>query len=157
MDKFERVMRRIYVGEQLLPCGWPNDYWITGTSLHYDANDSEIDTRSGVVWVVSLTFLFLKLLSLFNHWSIILFRILGMKHGGGSTYKNFRCTPPYGTQFFRFYIHFHQKVAASEVHAPPPPRGVHAHYGKSWIRHSHSYRLMSMHLVPMQWSRCDGR
>ena len=27
--------------------------------------------------------------------------------------------PPYGTQFFRFRIHFHQKVPTSEVHAPP--------------------------------------
>ena len=27
--------------------------------------------------------------------------------------------PPYGTQFFRFCIHFHQKVPTSEVHAPP--------------------------------------
>ena len=27
--------------------------------------------------------------------------------------------PPYGTQFFHFCIHFHQKVPMSEVHAPP--------------------------------------
>ena len=33
---------------------------------------------------------------------------------------------PYGTQFLRFRIHFHQKVPASEVHTPP--------YKKSWIR-----------------------
>ena len=26
---------------------------------------------------------------------------------------------PYGTQFFRFRIHFWRKVPASEVHAPP--------------------------------------
>ena len=26
---------------------------------------------------------------------------------------------PYGTQFFRFRIHFHQKAPTSEVHAPP--------------------------------------
>ena len=32
---------------------------------------------------------------------------------------------PHGTQFFRFHIHFHQKVPASEVDAP---------CGKSWIR-----------------------
>ena len=34
---------------------------------------------------------------------------------------------PYGTQFFHFHIHFHQKVPASEVHASPmgarPPTG----------------------------------
>ena len=28
-------------------------------------------------------------------------------------------TPPYGTQFFCFCIHFHQKMPTSEVHAPP--------------------------------------
>ena len=43
-------------------------------------------------------------------------------------------TPPYGTKFFHFHIHFHQKVPTSEVHTPPtgarPPP-----YGKSWIRH----------------------
>ena len=27
--------------------------------------------------------------------------------------------PPYGTQFFRFRIHFHRKVPTSEVRAPP--------------------------------------
>ena len=27
---------------------------------------------------------------------------------------------PYGTQFFHFCIHFHQKAPMSEVHAPPP-------------------------------------
>ena len=27
--------------------------------------------------------------------------------------------PPYGTQFFRFRIHFNRKVPTSEVHAPP--------------------------------------
>ena len=48
---------------------------------------------------------------------------------GGSTYKIFHCTPPYGTQFFHFHIHFLQKVPASEVNAPPkmgpcpPPMG----------------------------------
>ena len=35
--------------------------------------------------------------------------------------------PPYGTQFFRFCIHFHRKVPTSEVHAPltgaRPPTG----------------------------------
>ena len=30
-----------------------------------------------------------------------------------------RHMPPYGTQFFHFRIHFHQKVPTSEVHAPP--------------------------------------
>ena len=43
-------------------------------------------------------------------------------------------TPPYGTQFFHFHIHFCQKVPTLEVHTPPngstPPP-----YGKSWIRH----------------------
>ena len=43
---------------------------------------------------------------------------------GGSTNKIFRCTPPYGTQFFRFHIHFHQKAPMLEVHAPP--KWVHA-------------------------------
>ena len=41
---------------------------------------------------------------------------------------------PYGTQFFRFRIHFHQKVPTSEVHAPPL-MGARPPYGKSWIRH----------------------
>ena len=36
--------------------------------------------------------------------------------------------PHYGTQFFHFHIHFHQKVPVPEVHAPPmgarpPPTG----------------------------------
>ena len=35
--------------------------------------------------------------------------------------------PPYGTQFFRFRIHFCQKAPVSEVHAPlmgpRPPTG----------------------------------
>ena len=31
---------------------------------------------------------------------------------------------PYGSQFFHFRIHFHQKVPMSEVHVPP--NGVHA-------------------------------
>ena len=44
--------------------------------------------------------------------------------------------PSYGTKFFRFHIHFCQKAATSEVHAPPPPMGPHPPpYGKSWIRH----------------------
>ena len=38
---------------------------------------------------------------------------------GGSTFKNFRRTPPtYGTQFFHFRIHLHRKVPVSEAHAP---------------------------------------
>ena len=40
---------------------------------------------------------------------------------------------PYGTQFFHFCIHFHQKVPTSEVHAPLT--GACPPYGKSWIRH----------------------
>ena len=40
---------------------------------------------------------------------------------------------PYGTQFFHFHIHFHQKVPASEVHTPP--NGCTPPYRKSWIRH----------------------
>ena len=32
--------------------------------------------------------------------------------------------PPYGTQFFHFCTHFHQKVPVLEVHAPP--QWVHA-------------------------------
>ena len=35
---------------------------------------------------------------------------------------------PYGTRFFHFYIHFHQKAPVLEIHAPPP-------YRKPWIRH----------------------
>ena len=31
---------------------------------------------------------------------------------------------PYGTQFFRFHIHFHRKAPASEVHAPSPQREI---------------------------------
>ena len=38
---------------------------------------------------------------------------------------------PYGTQFFRFRILFHQKASASEVHAPQ--NGSKPPYGKSWI------------------------
>ena len=38
---------------------------------------------------------------------------------GGSRGRARRTPPPYGTQFFRFCIHFHQKVPMSEVHAPP--------------------------------------
>ena len=45
-------------------------------------------------------------------------RLLCLKHwwiwGGVSG-----ACPPYGTQFFRFHIHFHQKVPTLEVHAPP--------------------------------------
>ena len=44
-----------------------------------------------------------------------------------------RRTPPYGTQFFRFRIHFHRKVPTSEVHAPL--MGARPPYGKPWIRH----------------------
>ena len=44
--------------------------------------------------------------------------------------------PPNGIQFFRFHIHFHQKVPVLEVGAPPtarrPPRPPN---GKSLIRH----------------------
>ena len=46
---------------------------------------------------------------------------------GGSRGRLARRTPPYGTQFFCFRIHFHWKVPMSEVHAPPngctPPYG----------------------------------
>ena len=37
---------------------------------------------------------------------------------GGSRGRAGR-TPPYGTQFFCFHIHFCRKVPMSEVHAPP--------------------------------------
>ena len=44
--------------------------------------------------------------------------------GGGACPAH---APPYGTQFFHFHIHFHQKVPTSEVHAPlmgaRPPTG----------------------------------
>ena len=36
--------------------------------------------------------------------------------GGGGGMPGAR--PPYGTQFFRFGIHFHQNAPVSEVHAP---------------------------------------
>ena len=42
-------------------------------------------------------------------------------------------TTPYGTLFFCFHIHFHQKAPASGVHAPP--NGSTPPYGKSWIHH----------------------
>ena len=45
---------------------------------------------------------------------------------GESTYM-----PPCGTQFFRFHIHFQQKVPVSEIHAPS--KRVHAPHGRSWI------------------------
>ena len=36
--------------------------------------------------------------------------------------------PPYGTKFFHFHVHFHQKAPASEVHiplsGPTPPREI---------------------------------
>ena len=48
------TMSTIYAGKQLLPCGWPNDYWIISRSLHYDANDSETDSRPGVLRAVSV-------------------------------------------------------------------------------------------------------
>ena len=44
-----------------------------------------------------------------------------------------QCMPPYGTQFFRFRIHFYRKVPTSEVHVPLT--GACPPYGKSWIRH----------------------
>ena len=46
---------------------------------------------------------------------------LGAVGSGGSTYKNFRRAPPSRTQFFRFYIRFHQKAPSSEVDASSPP------------------------------------
>ena len=46
-------MSATYAGKQLLRWGWPNDYWIISTSLHYDANDSPTDSRPGVLWAVS--------------------------------------------------------------------------------------------------------
>ena len=42
-----------------------------------------------------------------SHWRIC-------RGGGGMPGTR----PPYGTQFFRFCIHFHQKVPMSEVHSP---------------------------------------
>ena len=52
-----------------------------------------------------------------------------------------RCTPPYGTKFFRFHIHFCQKAPTSEVHAPP--NGSTPPYRKSWIRHCHTKNKVS--------------
>ena len=45
--------------------------------------------------------------------------ILNPRNGpfGRSKYKIFWHTPPYGTQFFHFHLHFHQKAPTSEVHA----------------------------------------
>ena len=40
-----------------------------------------------------------------------------MAHIGGSRGRTRRKPPPYGTQFFRFRIYFHQKAPTSEVHA----------------------------------------
>ena len=48
------TMSTIYARKQLLQCGWPNDYWIISTSLHYDANDSPTDSRPGILWAVSV-------------------------------------------------------------------------------------------------------
>ena len=50
--------------------------------------------------------------------------------GGGACRAH---ASPYGTQFFHFHIHFHQKVPVSEVHAPP--NGCMPPYGISWICH----------------------
>ena len=38
---------------------------------------------------------------------------------GGSRGGMLGTRPLYGTQFFYFRMHFHQKVPALEVHAPP--------------------------------------
>ena len=38
---------------------------------------------------------------------------------GGSRVGRAGARRPYGTQFFHFRIHFHQKVPVSAVHAPP--------------------------------------
>ena len=35
-----------------------------------------------------------------------------------------RHTPPYGSRFFRFDTQNFRNVAASGVHAPPPPREI---------------------------------
>ena len=53
-----------------------------------------------------------------TEWTMMVRRI------GGSTYKTLRCTPlPYGTQFFHYHIHFHQKGPMSAVHALPHKTG----------------------------------
>ena len=50
-----------------------------------------------------------------------------LAHNIGGSGGRARRTPPFGTQFFRFCIHFHRKVPTSEVHAPltgaRPPTG----------------------------------
>ena len=65
----------------------------------------------------------------------LVFHVIGGSRGACAGHA------PYGTQFFHFHIHFHQKVPTSEVHAPPnrctPP------YGKSWIHHC---MCISLHL-----------
>ena len=58
---------------------------------------------------------------------------LGKVFISGSTNKIFPHSPsPYGTQFFRFHIHFHRKEPTSEVHVPQ--NGSMPPHGKSWIR-----------------------
>ena len=51
---------------------------------------------------------------LLTHKTIYLALIIGRSRGGHA-----RCTPPYGTKFFYFRIHFCQKAPMSEVHTPP--------------------------------------
>ena len=50
-----------------------------------------------------------------------------MNQGIGRSRGHARHMPPYGTQFFRFHIHFHRKAPMLEVHAPlmgaRPPTG----------------------------------
>ena len=63
------------------------------------------------------------------HFPLLKMVFIGGSRGGGHA----GCTPPHGTQFFHFYIHFCQKVPMLEVHVPP--NGSTPPYGKSWIRH----------------------
>ena len=62
-----------------------------------------------------------SLFSQFNFFPLQKF-YLSISSIGGSRGRA-RRTPPYGTKFFHFHIHFQQKVPMSEVHAP---RRVHS-------------------------------
>ena len=46
---------------------------------------------------------------------LLIFNSIGGSRGGACPAH----AHPYGTQFFRFRIHFHRKVPMSEVHTPP--------------------------------------
>ena len=73
--------------------------------------------------------------------------------GGGACQAH---STPYGTQFFRFRIHFHQKVPASEVHTPP--NGCMSPYGKSCICHWSMLKptVADLEICPVRWGVMTG-